>query len=209
MMTHAYDENILEYAMDNLGAAFDYVVNFLKLDGQEFVDLFITSGIAHEFGNGNDKYVCGMSGRSLADEVYSICGKKTIKIEGDVNGDYSPEYWVGWILAYYQWYSGLSFKKILSVINFEILINSYGVLHEADNSKAVEIFDAMIRSESFLARMRKKRGMTQAALAAASNVSLRSIQLYEQRQNDISKAQYNNLKDIADALHCTIEDILD
>lgn len=208
-MIHAYDESILEYGMDNLGVAVDYAVNHLKLDGQEFLNLFVVSGIAAEFECGNEKYVAGMSGCNLADEVYAKCGKRTNKIDGEVNGDYTKEYWCGWILAYYQWYSGISFRKLIPILSFETLLNSYGVLHESDNSKAVSIYDGLVRSESFLARMRKKRGMTQAALAEASHVSLRSIQLYEQRKNDISRAQYNNLKDIVSVLHCNIEDILE
>lgn len=209
MMTHAYDENSTGYAMEILGAALDYSVNFLKLDGQEFLDLFVISGVANEFENGNPKYILGMTGRNLADEVYAKCGKQIEKTENEINGDYSPEYWCGWILAYYQWETRVSFKKILSVLSFDILLNSYGVLHEADVSKAVDVFNNVVHSETFLARMRKKRGLSQSALAKAANVSIRSIQLYEQRKNDINNAQYNNLRDISGVLHCKIEDILE
>lgn len=208
-MTHAYDESSVSYAMDNLGSAFDYVENVLKFSVQEFLDLFLVSGIASEFENGNPKYICGMTGRNLADEVYSICGKQIVKIEDEVNGDYSQQYWCGWILAYYQWYTGISFRKILSVLSFDILLNSYSALHQADVSKAVSAFDEIVHSQTFLAQLRKKRGLSQSELAKASNVSVRSIQLYEQRKNDINKAQYNNLKDIAKVLHCNIEDILE
>jgi DNA-binding Xre family transcriptional regulator len=208
-MMRAYDENAIEYAMENLGTALDYSVNGIGIDGQEFLDLFVSTGIATEFGNGNPRFVTGMSGQDLADRVYEISGKRTKKIEGDYNGDYTPEYWCGWILAYYQWVSCLPFKKILLVINFQMLMDLYGVLHEADVTKAESIFDDIVRSESFLARMRKSRGMSQSQLAKASGVSLRSIQLYEQKKNDINKAQYNNLKAIAKVLYCEIEDILE
>lgn len=208
-MIPAYDKSSVEYAMDNLGCAMDYAVNILHLDGQEFLNLFGSTGVAKEFGAGNFKYVTGMTGVDLAEEVLSISGKGYRKTDEEINGDYSPEYWCGWILAYYQWHSGITFKKLLPILTFDLLRNSYGVLHEADESKAVDVFDSIVRSESFLARMRKKRGYTQAALAKESNVSLRSIQLYEQRRNDIGKAQYNNLTDIAHVLHCDIEDILE
>ena len=195
--------------MDNLGAALDYSVHSLKLDGQEFLNLFVISEIANELANGNPKYTTGMSGRDLADEVYAKCGRQIAITENEVNGDYSPEYWCGWILAYYQWETGISFKKILSVLTFDMLMRSYGVLHEADVSKAVDVFNGVVRSETFLARMRKKRGFSQSALAKAAGVSIRSIQLYEQRKNDINNAQYNNLKNIAAVLHCKIEDVLE
>lgn len=209
MMTYAYSEDALEYAMDILGTAFDYSVNFIKVDGQEFIDLFLLSGIAKEFESGNPKYTAGMSGIDLAIEVFNACGKKINTGTEEYFVDYSPEYWCGWILSYYQWKSGISFKKILSVLNYEKLLNSYGVLHEADNSKSYDVFDEIVKSESFIARMRKKREFTQSTLAKASGVSIRSIQLYEQKRNNINKAQYNILKDIADVLSCEIEDILE
>lgn len=207
-MIHVYDESILEYAMDNLGVALDYVTNILHQDGQEFLNLFLTSGVAKEFENCNPRYVTGMSGRDMADDVYRIAGKSVPSIEGEVNGEYSPEYWCGWILAYYQGMSHLEFKKILPILTYEKLMSSY-ILHEADKTKAYEVFDQAVKAETFLARMRKKRNMTQAELATKSGVSLRSIQLYEQRKNDINKAQYNNLSDIANVLWCDIEDIVE
>ena len=208
-MIPAYDENIVEYGMDNLGTAMDYAVNILHIDGQEFLTLFQTTGVAKEFGAGNYKYVTGMSGKEMADDVLRISGKKYNEVDSDVTIDYSPEYWCGWILAYYQWFTGLSFKKLLPILTFDLLMNSYGVLHEAGENKAAEVFDSIVRKESFLARMRKNRGFTQAELAKETGVSLRSIQLYEQRKNDISRAQYNNLRDIAKVLSCEIEDILE
>ncbi len=209
MMTHAYDESIVGYAMENLGTALDYSVNGLGIDGQEFLNLFLSTGVASEFGNGNPRYVTGRSGREMADDVFQICGKSTVKISGEYHGDYTAEYWCGWILAYYQWFSGISFKKIVPVVDFQRLMNLYGVLHEADITKAASIIDDILRSESFLARMRRSRKMSQSELAKASGVSLRSIQLYEQRKNDINKAQYNNLKAISKSLRCNIEDILE
>ena len=208
-MIPAYDKNIVEYAMDNLGCAMDYAVNILHLDGQEFLNLFASTGVAKEFGAGNFKYVTGMTGVDLTEEVLSIAGKGYRKTNEEISGDYSPEYWCGWILAYYQWETGISFKKILSVLTFDMLMRSFGVLHEADVSKAVDVFNWVVRSETFLARMRKKRGYSQSALAKAAGVSIRSIQLYEQRKNDINNAQYNNLKNIAAVLHCKIEDVLE
>lgn len=208
-MIHAYSEDLLEYAMDNLGTAIDYAVNYLGFNGQEFITFFVMSGVAKEFANGNPRYVTGMSGRSMSEEVYRLCGKQFPQNNKDYNGDYTPEYWCGWILAYYQWHSSISFDKIAKALTYDQILNVYSVLHEADPSKAVEVFDKVVRAESFLARARKKRKMTQAELAQKSGVSLRSIQLYEQRKNDINKAQYNHLQSIASVLHCSIEEIIE
>ena len=42
-----------------------------------------------------------------------------------------------------------------------------------------------------------------------SGVSLRSIQMYEQRNKDINKAQAESLYCLAKALGCTMEDLLE
>ena len=49
-MIHAYDEMYVDSAMNNLGDAFDYVASDLNMDKDEFLKLFISTGIADEFG---------------------------------------------------------------------------------------------------------------------------------------------------------------
>ena len=49
MMIHAYDEMYLDTAMNNLGEAFDYVANTLKMDKDRFFELFISTEIAIQF----------------------------------------------------------------------------------------------------------------------------------------------------------------
>jgi transcriptional regulator with XRE-family HTH domain len=56
---------------------------------------------------------------------------------------------------------------------------------------------------------RSSYGCTQAALAKLSGVSLRSIQMYEQRNKDINKASAESLYRISKVLGCTIEDLLE
>ena len=60
-----------------------------------------------------------------------------------------------------------------------------------------------------LERLRTRAGLSQAMLSQLSGVHLRSIQMYEQRQNDISKAQFNILNALARTLSCTIYDLMD
>lgn len=85
----------------------------------------------------------------------------------------------------------------------------YGVLHEADPSKAVSVFDEIMKreSETNLARLRKAKGLSQSQLANSADISVRSIQLYEQRKADINKAQHNHLKAMSQVLGCTTDDI--
>lgn len=211
MMIHAYDEIYLDDAMDTLGNALEYATLFCKVDGQEFLDLFIASGIAEEFGRGNVKYISGMSGIELAHLVLEKFQKKAPELKELPYIDYPPEYWIGWILAYYQWHTAKSFSTICRKITYRSMRDLYGVLHEADPSKAVCVFDDIMKScgETNLARLRKNRGLSQSQLAKEAELSVRSIQLYEQRQTDINKAQYNHLKAISRVLGCTIDDLLE
>ena len=210
-MTHAYKEFFLDDAMETLGSAVEYAVLSLNIAGQEFLDLFLASGIAERFGQGDAMYLSGMSGIELARKVLTVCGKTIPAYTENTSCHYSPEYWVGWILAYYQWYCGKPFSMILPKLRYQSLRNLYGVLHEADPSKAASVFDELLseQAETNLARYRKARGLSQSQLANASGLSLRSIQLYEQRQNDINNAQYNRLQALANTLGCKIEDLLE
>ena len=88
----------------------------------------------------------------------------------------------------------------------------YYKLHEADVSKFVDIVDARMKDyfpETNLKRIRTAYGCTQAELAQRSNVSLRSIQMYEQRNKDINKASAESLYRISKVLGCTVEDLLE
>ncbi len=60
-----------------------------------------------------------------------------------------------------------------------------------------------------LKRTRNAIGYSQKQLAELSGVSLRSIQMYEQRQKDINKAQSDSLYRLAKVLGCTMEDLLE
>ena len=63
--------------------------------------------------------------------------------------------------------------------------------------------------ETNLKRIRKAYGCSQKKLAEMSGVSLRSIQMYEQRNKDINKAQSDSLYRLAKVLGCTMEDLLE
>ena len=59
-----------------------------------------------------------------------------------------------------------------------------------------------------LARIRRNRGMTQQELSDAAGASLRMVQLYEQRQNDLSKESVSVVLALAHVLGCEPEDLL-
>lgn len=84
----------------------------------------------------------------------------------------------------------------------------YPTLHEASKEKFAGVVDDKIRKafpETNLKRIRTAYGCSQRELAEMSGVSLRSIQMYEQRNKDINKAQSESLYCLAKVLGCTME----
>ena len=68
-------------------------------------------------------------------------------------------------------------------------------MHEADLTKLEVLAAERMKDDtgkSALQTIRKQCGLSQAQLAKASGVSLRMIQLYEQGQRDIRKAEAGN-----------------
>ena len=209
----AYSQFYLEDSMRNLAGMFDYAVRGLNYYPDDFFSLFIDSGVASLYEHGNPRYVCGLSGIELCQNVLGKTGKDFFYVETDKSFD-GPEYWCGWSLAYYQWYSAFKFKDLreYGLLPSEIL-KRY-ILHEADISKFVEVANSIIRENqknkpTRLQTIRKKRNMTQKELAALSGVSLRIIQLYEQRQNDINKAAGSVINRLAWVLNCNFYDIME
>ena len=106
-MIRAYGEEYLSDAMKNLGEAVDYAVNYCQTEMQGFFDLFISSGIADQFGRGVPKIISGMTGTELVMEIFRNSGIERNFPDPQDDYEYSPAYWCGWIIAYYQWYTGI------------------------------------------------------------------------------------------------------
>lgn len=211
-MTHAYSESYLNNAKDRLSSFFDYAINDCKLKPDWITALFITTGYAEQFGRGNPAYVVGMSGIELAQAVIlKAYGKKAFP-EPTHAEDCSPEYWAGWAVAEYQWFTGRRFQDIFERIPLSKIIGMYGVYHEMDITSFITIMEELYetaKGDSKLKRIRENRGLSQMELAKRSDVNLRNIQMYEQRGNDIDKAQARILYKLSRVLGCNIEDLLE
>lgn len=213
-MTPAYEEMYLNDAMRVMGEMLDYAVHDCGCDGDLFFTQFLASGVAEQFERGNPKFVGGMSGVELALEVFRRTTGQIPDVDASAYGEKSPEYWAGWSLAYYQWESGMPFREIVSHGLTVREICSMYLLHEADISKFAEAADKVIQKslgdgETNLKRIRRANGFSQKQLAEVSGVALRMIQLYEQRQNDINKAQASTLSRLARSLNCRMEDLME
>ena len=212
MTIHAYQETYLSKAQASLGDAFDYAINTCEIPGEDFIKFFTASSVSKRMENGEPAFLAGKSGIEIAvDVVLETTGKQLNKDPQEHMGR-SREYWIGWAVCYYQWYSARSFIDIFNVLSFEDLQNMYYTLHEADITKFADIVDEKIREhfkDTNLKRIRTVYGCTQAELSERSGVSLRSIQMYEQRNKDINKASAEALYRISKVLGCTIEDLLE
>ena len=211
-MIHSYQEIYLNKAQSVLGEAFDFAVNTCGISGEEFVGQFTVSSVSKRMENGEPLYLAGKSGIELASDVVAETTGKELDAEGKEDFSRSSEYWIGWAVAYYQWWSGRKYSTIFNAFRFEELQKMYYTLHEADISKFVDIADARIKEnfpDTNLKRIRTAYGCTQAELAKRSGVSLRSIQMYEQRNKDINKANADTLYRIAKVLGCAMEDLIE
>ena len=211
-MTHAYDKQYLDDAMRNLGEAMDFAKNVCRLGLDDFLGMFIASGLAAQFGKGVPKYVSGLSGTELVLEVLQKTGIPAGDCASQTEYAYSPEYWCGWSLAYFQWFTGRPFQNIRDCISMREIEQLYSTLHEASEDKFVDTVNNIIRKKAFPTRLqaqRKNCKLTQKALSEKSGVNLRTLQQYEMRAKDINKAAAGTLRSLAQVLSCEIEDLLE
>ena len=200
-------------AMETMGAMMDCAANCYGVPPEHFHALFLASGIDREIEKGNPRFIAGVSGAELARMILGENAKHIIA-PTEYRVQYGTEYWVGWSLCLLQWETGMRFGDIQSTgMDIATIIGLYATLHEADTEKFLDVAKSRIQKvrnsrPTKLKLLRKASGLTQAQLAHLSETSLRSIQSYEQRYLDISKAETRTISNIAKVLGCTIEDLI-
>ena len=211
-MARAYRKTYLSKAARNFGNMMGYAVNDCALDGCRYLHMFISSGLAQQFEHGNPKVVAQMSGVDLAVEAITKAAGNAPNAVPSMTDYQTSEYWGGWALAHYQWYTARKFSSILRFMPFSDILDMYYSLHEEDITKFYEIANEIYlnaRPQTNLNRIRETAGLSQAKLAAEAGVSLRSIEMYEQREKDINKAQVLIAIKIARTLGCEVEDLME
>ena len=212
MKKHAYQEIYLSKVQSVLGDVFNVGINLYNIQSKDFVKLFLVSKVCEKIENGEINYLVGKSGHELVVEILTETLGEEIKIERKENYFRSSQYWIGWALAYYQWYSGRKYSDIFKAISIKEFEKMYYTLHEADITKFVEIVDEKIKlcfPDTNLKRIRTIYGCTQKELAEKSGVSLRSIQMYEQKNKDINKASLDTVYSLSRVLGCKMEDLIE
>lgn len=211
-MIRAYDKVYLEKARAALGRMLDFAVYDLKYDISDFFALFIRSGAAERFENGDFSVIAGMSGVELAYLVLEKSGISVQRISPRYTLNRSEEYWTGWALAYYQWESAMPFSEIIRCVPVCDIVALYSPYHEMDIRQFVDKMNELYRiaqPDTSLKRLRKAAGLSQRELAEMSGVPLRTLQQYEQRQKSINKAQAEYLVMLSKALCCEPEALLE
>ena len=208
-MMHAYDENLLYKAQITLANMLDTAVNTYGYDLNVFYLLFLNSDYCKRFERGESSVVAGMSGTELA--YYIISENEDIDMKDySFHVQRSVEYWIGWSLSFYQWYSGKKFKEINEFAYIDLFISMYSKYHEMDIMHLVDFLDEKSKQYDIqrLKRLRMYAGLSQKELADNSGIPLRTIQQYEQGQKDLSHARADSVVRLARALYCEVEDLI-
>ena len=210
-MTCAYDPIYLEQARRTFAGMLDFAVSDLQLNLAEFYRLFLATGTAEDFAQGDPCIIAGKSGAELAGLVMQRAFGSYQPAVWTPKQGRSEEYWTGWALAWYQWHTSQPFAQIETYAPIEEIRAMYSPYHEMDIQQFSDAMNLRMREqtqETSLKRLRTYADMTQRALAERSGVPLRTIQQYEQRQKDLRKASGHYHRQFANALNCRMEDLL-
>lgn len=236
-MQHAYNELYLGKARTSMAVMLDFAVHSLHQNADDFFGLFVTTGLADLFGRGDIRIIAGMSGVELAYKVLSDSGIPAEHVSYRYTSGRSREFWAGWAIAMYQWETSFSFADIIKSVSTSSIIAVCSEYRDAEIREitasmswmdTLRIPDHMNDADylsfrnrldesmssyadgrsSGLKRIRQLSGLSQSQLAAASGVPVRTIQQYEQRQKDISRAGYESIIKLAAALGCEPDSLI-
>ena len=204
---NAYSDLYINEAQDWLGEFLETSVCVLNMELKEIWKRFVFSRYSLLFGAGDPFTICGKSGSEAA---FELCGKRVDNLPFIY--DRTPEYWLGWALAYYQWERNIPFAFITNNVDIEVMLLMYKKYHEMDITRFCEEIDRLMhlhKKEANLKKMRMSRGYSQKELAEITSIPIRTIQQYEQKQKNINNAQANYVLALAQALSCSPKDILE
>ena len=209
-MIHAYSADYLVHAQQTLGGMLTAGVYLFDIPADDFWGMFISTGYAARFGRGEAGVVAGLSGWELAVRILETSGRRFNRCRPIETDSLPPPYWAGWVLAKYQWYTGLTFARIESFAPVSAVIDMYHPYHEMDVKRFFRRMDELYFAkypETNLRRIRKAAGYSVADLARIAEVSPRMVAKYESREKDICRAQADAVGRMAVALHVDASDL--
>ena len=208
----AYSYDYLITAQRIMGDMLDFAVNTCDMDVDRYFAMFLVSDISVQFQNGNPTYIAGKTGCEIVKEVVEESGIQPVNVEDEMYLDKSPEYWAGWALAYYQWFTCRPFMKINEAVPIHRIVQMYNVYHEMDITQGVQKLREIAqqnRVESYLKLLRKRARLSQSQLAEETGIPVKTIQQYEQRRKDINKAQAEYVIKLSQVLCCKPQELME
>ena len=144
----SYDKEYLQAAQDDMAAMFDVAVYFLNYKLYDFYSQFLKHDYSSRFAKGDPLIIWGKSGTEIAFEIANADIEDYIERlnQRGLTSTRSPEYWAGWALAYYQWYSGKNFSEINKSIDIDSIVHLYNPYHEMDILQFCDKMDFLIMS---------------------------------------------------------------
>lgn len=211
MEIRAYSRDYLRDAQRSLGETFDFGIAECGYSAKDFSAFFVKSDVSRQLGIGNPKYVSGMNGCELARLILEQSGLCT-DTPDIINLDKTPEYWAGWALAFYQWFSDRSYEEILTTVSLDEILGMYRVYHEMDItrfSEAMERLSRERRPQTRLRQIREKRGISPEELGRQTGLDEKQIRRLDSGQEDINRTEAWTLFLLSKALVCRMEDLIE
>lgn len=208
-MINAYSKLYISRAQSVLACMYHHAVHDLGYTISSFHALFLKSPISQLIEEGDSSIIAGHSSIEL---LLELTGSDHDRNSFTPIHDRTPEYWTGWALSFFQWQRGLKFSEIEKYIPIEEIALMYNPYHEMDISHFTDHMYTLYQSRkknTNLKMRRNERHLTQKELAWLSDVPLRTIQQYEQRQKSINAAGVETVTRLAQALNCSTSSILE
>ena len=214
MPGHPYSAEELPHTIRTLGKAFEFAEKCLPDGAAGFYRRFVDSAAAASCSGPDAHPALGASAIVLVLDVNEGASIDTLLMNEKrlSKQDVGRLRWEAELACRYQWETGLPFPAVYRTLTEErlrALHADHAELPPAEVVQKISVLETHESTATNLARIRRERGLSQAGLAKASGVTLRSIQQYEQRKKDISHAQARSVLALAQALSCTMEELLE
>ena len=153
-MIHAYDDLYLLDAKRKLSIVVDYLAYCCECSNLDIQKILSKSTFLKLFCEGNPLYISGMSGIELAKLVASEFIDISNIHDYEPTFEKTPEYWAGWVLADYCWYSFCDLERVLYAVSFDEILSMYAVYHEVGKNRFYEAMDIKVKNGTLKANMK-------------------------------------------------------
>ena len=202
------NDRLVITAIEMMAEMFEFAKCYLRIECDEFFNLLNYTHLSDRIYNLDIIYIYGKSSIEIVNEICSANDIIIKRIDKNKFLKSDKHYWLGLVIASYCYGKRISFKEISKRIKPSQILKIYNTMHEAPHIKVIEEIDKILDSqESVLKSIRQLKNISQNELSILSGVSLRSIQMYEQKKKNISKASFEIVKRLANSLSVNPEEL--